>query len=106
MTTIETQTLINAKVEFVNNWREVNHIDPNVALNNEQITQFAKDLQTQLADVSVRTEAKNGLTFAHDANPIPYSGKVGDAQGFKLAQTVSHSQTAFPAPSWLRCANT
>ena len=106
MTTVETQALIDSKIKFVNEWRELNHIDPNTTLSNEQLTQFARDLQTQLADASILPEAKNGLTFAPDANPIPYSGKVGDAQGFKLAETVSHSQTAFPAPSWLRCANT
>ena len=58
----QTQAMIDEQVKFANEWRTLNGIDQTGTLNNEQLTKFARDLQTQLASISVRPENRGGFT--------------------------------------------
>ena len=101
--TPQTQAMIDEQIKFVNEWRALHGINPTSTLNDEQLTQFARDLQTQLANVSVRPENRGEFTFAADANPIPYSADIGETRGFKLAETINCSasqQRVYFAGCW------
>jgi hypothetical protein len=89
-------------VDFVKGWRDANKIVGNAALDNTQLTAFAKDLQSQVDAFSVKPQQvswhepdnndPNARTsWKPEAAVIGYSGDVGDKRGYQVAAAMSRN---------------
>ncbi len=79
-------------IDFVKQWRAQHGLNQDITLTQAQLELFVRDLQAQLKEVSVLPSDPAGLrTFAPDAKPIPYTGKVGDLLSWQLAEAASKS---------------
>lgn len=73
-------TAIQNVIDYVDSWRERNGVQEDIRLTEEQLQNFAKDIQTKIGELSFKSAA------SPNANIIPFSGMIGDTPAWKIAK--------------------